>query len=143
MIKNYLKTAWRNLIKNKAHSSINIAGLSVGMAVAMLIGLWMYNELSANKHFKNYDSLYQVIMHQSNNGEITTNWVTPFSLGDELKSKYSEDFEAAATCDGGNKHLLENGDKKLVKNGFFIGQDAVTMFSLNILNGDKDPLRDP
>src|ERR1041385_1442740 len=139
MIKNYLKTAWRNIAKDKAHSTINIAGLSVGMAVAMLIGLWIYNELSANKHFKNYDSLYQVIMHQSNNGEIYTSWVTPFSLGDELKSKYS-DVEAAAMCDGGGRHSLESGDKKVMKDGFFIGEDAVGMFSLNILFGAKNPL---
>jgi len=108
----------------------------------MLIGLWMYDELSANKHFKNYDSLHQVIMHQSNEGEISTSWVTPFPLGDELKSKYS-DFKAVAMCDGGAAHLLENTDKKLVKYGFFIGEDAVNMFSFKILYGNKDPLRDP
>jgi len=72
MLKNYFKTAWRNLIKNKVYSFINIGGLAVGMAVAMLIGLWIYNELSINKHFKNYASLYQVIRHQSNEGEIAT-----------------------------------------------------------------------
>jgi len=142
MIKNYFKTAWRNLTKNKAHSIINIAGLAVGMAVAMLIGLWMYDELSANKHFKNYDSLYQVIMHQSNEGEIATNWVTPFPMGDELKSKYS-DFKAVAMCDGGGRHSLENGDNKIMKDGYFIGEDAVNMFSLYILYGDKNPLHDP
>jgi putative ABC transport system permease protein len=110
MLKNYFKTAWRNLIKNKIYSLINIGGLAVGMAVAMLIGLWIYDELSTNKHFKNYNSLYQVIRHQSNEGEISTNWVTPFPMGDELKSKYS-DFKAVAMCDGGGRHSLENGDK--------------------------------
>jgi putative ABC transport system permease protein len=139
MLKNYFKTAWRSLIKNKFYSLINIGGLAVGMAAAMLIGLWMYDELSANKHFKNYDLLYQVIMHQSNEGEISTSWVTPFSLGDELKSKYS-DFKAVAMSDGGNTHLLENGDNKLVKHGFFISEDAINMFSFDILYGNKNPL---
>jgi putative ABC transport system permease protein len=46
MFKNFFKTAWRNLAKSKIHSFINIIGLSLGMAVAILIGLWMYNELS-------------------------------------------------------------------------------------------------
>src|SRR6185503_6570506 len=63
MIKNYLKVAWRNLGKNKANSFINILGLATGMAVVMLIGLWMHDELSANKHHKNYASLYQVMMN--------------------------------------------------------------------------------
>ena len=142
MLENYFKTAWRNLLRNKTYSLINIGGLTVGMAVAMLIGLWMYDELSTNKHFKNHDSLYQVIMHQSNEGEISTSWVTPFSLADELKSKYS-DFKATAMCDGGGRHSLENGDKKVMRDGYFIGEDAVNMFSLNILYGDKDPLHDP
>ncbi len=142
MFKNYFKTAWRNLMKNKTYSFINIGGLAVGMAVAMLIGLWIYDELSANKHFKNYDSLYQVIMHQSNEGEIYTNWVTPFPMGDELKSKYS-DFKAVAMCDGGGRHSLENGDKKVMKDGYFIGEEAINMFSFNILYGDKNPLHDP
>ncbi len=64
-MKYYSKIAWRNLIKNKVYSVINIAGLASGMAVAMIIGLWIHDETSANKHFKNYQSLYQVMMHQT------------------------------------------------------------------------------
>jgi hypothetical protein len=52
MLKNFFKTAWRNLGKSRMHSFINIVGLSFGMAVAILIGLWMYDELSFNKSFK-------------------------------------------------------------------------------------------
>lgn len=51
MIKNYFKTAWRNISKSKMHAFINIAGLSLGMAVAILIGLWMHSELSFDKNF--------------------------------------------------------------------------------------------
>ncbi len=65
MIKNYFKTAWRNIIKNKTYSVINVLGLATGMAVAMIIGLWIYDEVSANKNFKNYDTIYQVMMHQT------------------------------------------------------------------------------
>jgi putative ABC transport system permease protein len=53
MIKNYFKSSWRNLIKNKAQSVINIAGLSVGMSAALLIGLWMWDELSFDKYHEN------------------------------------------------------------------------------------------
>ena len=51
MFKNYLKTAWRNLLKNKGYSILNILGLATGMAVAMLIGLWAQHEIS-------YDSFH-------------------------------------------------------------------------------------
>ncbi len=61
MIKNYFKIAFRNLIKNKFSSFINIGGLAIGMAVAILIGLWIYDELSFNKNFKNYDRIAQVM----------------------------------------------------------------------------------
>lgn len=53
MLLNYFKIAWRNLIKTKAYSAINIGGLSVGIAIAMLIGLWLYDELQFNKYHKN------------------------------------------------------------------------------------------
>ena len=60
MIKNYLKIAWRNLIKNRVSSLINIGGLAVGMAVAMLIGLWIYDELSFDKWLPGSENLYRV-----------------------------------------------------------------------------------
>ena len=69
MIKNYFKIAWRNLIKSKGYSAINIGGLAVGMAVAMLIAFWIYDELSYNKFHKNYDRIAQVMQHQTFNGE--------------------------------------------------------------------------
>ena len=60
MIRNYFKIAWRNLIRNKGYSAINIGGLAVGMAVAILIGLWIYDELSFNKYHKNYNGIGQI-----------------------------------------------------------------------------------
>ena len=57
MLKNYLKIAWRNLIGNKVSSLINIGGLAVGIAVAMLIGLWIWDELSFDAEFKNADRI--------------------------------------------------------------------------------------
>jgi len=142
MIQNYFKIAWRNLVKNKVYSFINIAGLAAGMAVAMIIGLWIYDELSANKHFKNYNTLYQVMMHQTFDGKRGSQQALPFPIGEELKAKYP-DFKAVAMCDWGNSHSLIYGDKKISKTGHFFGEEAVNMFSLNILNGDKNPLHEP
>src|SRR6478752_5773846 len=61
MFRNYFKTAWRNLTKNRVSSLINISGLAVGMAVAMLIGLWIFDELSFNKYHQNYDRIAQIM----------------------------------------------------------------------------------
>ena len=142
MIRNYLKIAFRNLVKNKVYSFINIFGLSVGMAVAMLIGLWINDELSANKHHENYETLYQVKMHQTFDGHRGTQDALPYPLGEELKSKFP-DFKAVAMCDWGSHRSLVVGNQKFLKEGHYIGEDAINMFSLKVLNGDKNPLIEP
>ncbi len=142
MFKNFLKIAWRNLLKNKIYSIINITGLASGMAVAMIIGLWIYDEVSANRHFKNYETLNQVMMHQTFDGFRGTQMALPFPLGEELKNKYP-DFKGVAMCDWGQPHSLIYGEKKFNRYGHFIGEDAINMFSIKILDGDKNPLHDP
>ncbi len=85
MIKNYLKIAWRNLLKNKASSFINIGGLAVGMAVAMMIGLWIYDELSFDTNFQNYDRITQVLQNNTMNGEEieTAGNNVPWPMGED------------------------------------------------------------
>src|ERR1044072_7118886 len=92
MFKNYLVVAWRNLVKGKIHSAINIMGLCIGMSVAMLIGLWLHNELSYDKNFKHYDRIAQVIKNLTNNGETQTWWNVPYPLANELRTNYGSDF---------------------------------------------------
>ena len=65
MFKNNLKIAWRNLAKNKGYSAINIGGLALGMAVTLIIGLWMHDELTYNSHFKNKGKIAQVFQSQT------------------------------------------------------------------------------
>ncbi|GAB3956254.1 ABC transporter permease [Spirosoma harenae] len=143
MLRNYLKLAFRNLAKYKGYSGINIAGLAVGMAVAMLIGIWIQDEVSANKHHKNYESLYMVKMNQTFDGKRGTQDALPFALGEELRTKYP-DFKAVAMYERSeNTRSVIVGGEKFLKHGIYIGEDAIDMFSLNVLNGDKNPLRDP
>ncbi len=69
MLKSCIRIAWRNLAKNKVSSFINILGLAVGMAVAMLNGLWIWDEFSFNKYRQNYDRIAQVMGIQRYDGE--------------------------------------------------------------------------
>ena len=117
-------------------------GLAAGMAVAMIIGLWIYDEVSANKHFKNYESVYQVMMHQTFDGVRYSQISLPYPIGEELKTRYP-DFKAVAMCDWGSEHSLVYGEKKLNKKGYFIGEEAMNMFSFGVLNGSKQGLHDP
>jgi putative ABC transport system permease protein len=143
MIKNYLTIAFRSLQKNKASSFINIGGLAVGMAVAMLIGLWIYDELSFDKYHKNYDRIAQVMQHQTSNGYVYSDQSLPFPLGKELQTNYKGDFKYIAMASWEGEHILAFGEKKLSKPGIFMDRDGPAMLSLKMIKGSFDGLKDP
>lgn len=143
MIRNYLKISIRTLAKNKAYSFINITGLALGMGVAILIGLWIYDELSFDRYFKNYDRIAQVSQHQTFNGQIGTQTSLPFPIGDEIRRNYGADFKYVVMASWSNKHILASGDKKFSKNGTFIEPDGPEMLSLRMLHGTRSGLKDP
>jgi len=143
MIKNYLKIAWRNLIKNKVYSAINIVGLAVGMAVAMLIGFWIRDELSYNKSFKNYDRVIQFIQNSHMGDNVATFTTVSIPLVTELRDKYATDFKYLALSRGSEMHILTLGDKKISKNGLYAEPDFTKILSLNILKGELNGLQDP
>src|SRR5580692_7960606 len=129
MIRNYLKIAWRNLIKNKVSSLINIGGLAVGMAVAMLIGLWIWDELSFDKYHQNYERIGQLMATQTANGQTITFGATVVPLSAELHTKYAADFKRVAlTWDG--THILAVGDRKISQHGMWTEPGLPAMLSL-------------
>jgi len=142
MIKNYLKTAWRNLIRNKTSSLINIIGLAVGMAVTILIGLWIYDELSFNKSFQNYGRIAQVMQNQTFNGETGSQYAVPYVMGDELKKSYGGDFKYITMASWNNDHILSVDDKKITQSGRFFEPVITEMLSLKMLNGTRGALND-
>jgi len=142
MIKNYFKIAWRNLVKNKMHSFINIAGLSVGMAVAMLIGLWVYDELSFNKSFDNYNNIAQVMQHQTFNGDVGTQTSVPYLMGDELRRTYGNNFKYVTMCSWTYDHILTFGEKKITKGGNYFEPQVTDMLSLKMIKGNRSALQD-
>lgn len=143
MLQNYLKIAFRNIIRNKVYSFINIGGLAVGMAVATLIGLWIYDELSFNKYHKNYDRITQVMQHQTFNGEVSSQTANPYLLGGEIREKYSSDFKYVVMSSGRSRHILKFGDKKLTRIGEYLEAQAPDMLSLKMLKGTNNGLQDP
>lgn len=143
MLRNYLKISLRTLAKNKAYSFINITGLAMGMAVAMLIGLWIYDELSFDRYFENHNRIAQVWQHQTFNGQVGTQTSLPFPIGDEIRRNYGADFKHVVMASWNNWHILANGDKKFNKSGAYIEADAPEMFSLRMLRGTRSGLKDP
>jgi putative ABC transport system permease protein len=143
MIKNYLKIAWRNIINNKVYSAINILGLAAGMAVALLIALWVNNEFSYDRFLPDSDRLYQVRRNFNSNGEILTFSSTSPKLADALRNNYPE-IEYVALTDGMGSHGLMVGDKKFYLNGPQVGSDFLKMFKYAMLQGNAgSALKDP
>jgi putative ABC transport system permease protein len=143
MLKNYLKVAWRNLVKNKTSSFINVSGLSIGMAVSILIGLWIYEEFSFNKFHKNYDSIAQVMQHQHYNDATHTDKAIPIPLGTELRRAYGTDFKYVVLSSWTNAHLLTFEEKSLSRQGNFMEEDAPDMLTLEMISGSAGGLKDP
>lgn len=142
MYKHYFKVGWRNLKRNRGYSLINIGGLAVGMAVAMLIGLWIQAELSYNKYHDNYDRIVQVMQHQTYNGSIQTQEVIPFPLGPELQAKYASDFDYVVMSTFLNEHILSFDNKTLIQKGNYMDVDGPHLFSLNMIAGKRDDFRE-
>jgi len=143
MIRNYLKIAWRNLLKNKSSSVINIGGLAVGMAVAMLIGLWMYSELSFDKNIPNHDRIAQVMQNQWINNETDTWSAQAYPMGPILRSQYGSDFKHVIMSSWTGGHVFSIGDKNLKMNGNFMEPGIIDMLSLKIIKGSSNGLNEP
>lgn len=116
MFKNYFKIAWRNLVKNKVYSGINIMGLAAGMAVAMLIALWIWDEVTYDRYFDNHNQLAQVMTTVvDNDGKMATSRAVCMPIGKELQQKYGSDFKNISMSSWNFSHVLGVGEKKSAK----------------------------
>jgi putative ABC transport system permease protein len=142
MIKNYFKIAFRNLRRNKVYSLLNITGLSVGMAVAMVIGLWIWDELSFNKYHQHYDHIAMVKQNLTNNGETTTQSSVPYPLAAELRNKYGGNFKRVVLTTNPGDRILSVGEKKLMQNSIYMEPEGPELFTLKMIKGSRAGLKD-
>ncbi|HVS90564.1 MAG TPA: ABC transporter permease [Mucilaginibacter sp.] len=143
MLKNYFKIAWRNLLKSKVYSSINILGLAFGMAVAMLIAFWMYDELTYNHYHANHKKIAQVMITQTFNNQTGTGQAMAIPLGMELRNKYGSDFKYVTLTSWNFGFVVGAGEKKLSKSGMWVQPEFPIMMGLKQLTGNLKALTDP
>ncbi|ACT93043.1 ABC transporter permease [Dyadobacter fermentans] len=143
MIKNYLKIAWRNLIGNKTYSAINIGGLAMGMTVAMLIGLWIYDELSFNKYHTHYRHIARVVQQQTLDGEINTGNNVPAPLFEALQTDFEKDFDRVVITSWLQRYTLTYKTSSFTRPGNFMSLGAAEMLSLKMVHGSASCLKDP
>lgn len=144
MIKSYFKIALRNLLKNKGYTFINVAGLASGMAVALLIGLWIWDELTFNRYHKNYDRLAQVWQHNEYNGVKGSQTSNPYLMAEEIRNNFGSDFKYVLQSTWNFGRVLTVGEKKFNKTGMYWEPQVIDMLSINLLRGTPElALKDP
>ena len=137
MLQNYLKIAWRNLIRNKVYSLINISGLALGMACSLMIYLWVSDERSYDGFHANGDRIYKLIVHsKAKDGGIVDSFdATPGLLAEALKKEIPE-VSHAITLMWENERLVTVGQKKGQQKGRYVNADFFGMFSFPLVQGN-------
>ena len=135
MLKNYLKIAWRNLLRNKSFSLLNILGLSIGLAVTALIFLWVDFELGFDQFHENRDRIYQVNNKYEVDGEIWTWNSTPKVMASAIKKDYPE-VEEVTRYFYENTFLFSHGEKNIKSNGTIVDPSFLKIFSFPLIEGD-------
>jgi len=136
MLSNFFKIAWRNLLKNKAFSLINISGLAIGMAATTLIVLWIQNEVSHERFHEKIDRIYTLNNRDKFNGALWAwNW-TPKILAPTIKQDYPDVEEAVRTTN--NSFLMSVGDKHLTVSGEFTDPSFLKVFTFPLIKGDMN-----
>ena len=134
MFKNYLKTAFRNLWKNKGYSFLNIGGLAIGIACAGLIFLWVEDELTFNHYFSNRDNLYKVKDQQTYDGTTFTFDATPGPFAAGIKAEIPGIKNTARTTWGDNV-LFALADKTIYEQGMYVDAPFLSMLQLQFTKG--------
>lgn len=136
MIRNYFKTAFRNIFRNKFFSLINISGLAIGLSCCILLLLYNNHEISYDRHYKNADSVYRLWLNQELNGKVRESPITSLPYGPALVNEFPEveNMARISTRQGGN---LNYGDKSFFVSYLYADASLIEMFPLKVLRGDK------
>ena len=141
MIKNYFKTALRNLLRHKLFSGLNIFGLAAGMACSILIFLWVQDEWRKDKSFADSERIFHVVSNlKLQDGSLITWTITPGPLGEDIKAN-SPEVELAARAQGAGAMLFKYDEKSFLERGFYADPDFFKIFDFKILQGK--PSTDP
>lgn len=144
MIRNYLKTAWRNLLKNKGFSFINVFGLSVGLACCMLISMYLYQELHYDDYAKEADNIYRVELHVSDNSTVADYPSVDDGVGPGIKRTYPEVLAFTRLIDWGDLFVKYQENQFKEHNIALVDSNFMSMFSIPLTQGDTHTaLTDP
>ena len=140
MLTNYFKIAWRNLVKDKQFTILNMIGLSTGLACSFLIYLWVRDERSIDKFNRNDSRLFQVIKTSINdNGTIDTHETTPALLAQSMAREFNE-VEYAVSVVRENMGILTFGEKNIKAQPQYVQNTFFKVFSYQMIRGPKEKI---
>ena len=139
-----LKSAWRQLWKNKGYSTINILGMAVGLSVAMLSALWVQYHSDFDRFHANADNIYQAYHDFTSTGEdMQSIPALPYPMANVLRTE-TPGVKYVAMTDWGHTTSLVYGETRLLKDGYHVQPDFLKIFSFPLLEGDiETALSDP
>lgn len=137
MFRNYLKIAIRNLLKNKGFSFINIIGLSVGMASAILIFLWIYHEMSYDQFHEKKDRIYEAWNKDTFSGKLQCWNTTPKIFARTVERDFPE-VEMATRVNWPSNYLFSIGEKRLTVQGNIVDSNFLNVFSFPLRKGNPN-----
>lgn len=149
MIRNYLKTAWRSLLRNKSYTAINITGLAIGIAACLLIFLVIDFETSFDNYHNNKENIYRVITRRSTPDGIKYRQGVPFPTSEALRLDYPELKGVTAIFNDNDKQLSigdnSNDSKKFKENDLYFAEPQFfQIFKFDWLAGNKqNALKEP
>ena len=149
MFQNYFLLAWRHLLKNRGYSAINIAGLSIGIAIALVIGLWIADEVTFDHYAPNHSRLAvgMVNIHLKNadkKEDLYTGSTVMDPLGKVLSTQYKDLFTGVAMADfKSGSRLFNYGDKTVSGTALTAQADLPSMFGFRMLQGNANAAKDP
>ena len=141
MFQSYIKIGWRNMMRNLGYTSINVGGLAVGMAVAILNGLWIWDELSFNKYYANYDHIAQLMIRGQDEKGQWVGLTLTYPMATELIEHHSSHFKHIVRVGWGGG-ILSWGEKIISVQGISVDAGAPDMFTLKMKYGSRDGLQE-
>lgn len=144
MIKNYIKIAWRNILKNKIIFGVNIIGLAIGIASCIMIALFVIDELSYDRFNKNVDQIARVVLKANINGETMNEAVVMAPVAETFKKDLPEVIDATRIRNLYSPQIT-SGNRTFRDSKFaYVDPNFFSVFTLNIINGNtKNPLDKP
>ncbi len=137
MFKNYVKIAFRNVLRQKSYAFINVAGLSIGLVCSFFILLWVTNETSYDRFYKEGDQIHQVWRHMTTEGQINTYRSLPKHVAETMEAEYPEVLEAVPTRFS-QQFVMTTGDRSYREAGGYVDPDFFQVFSFPFLQGNPE-----